>query len=162
DRVSMFVDGKKIYSRSYAWNYADGTLGGPAHILLNLAIGGAWAGRHGLHDSPFPPALPAGWVPGSPQANRTTPVDTVRTRAASSATVAPINGRSIWRANVQAEAASAAASAMRPAPSRQATRCSPAYALFTSSPLSRSDVNNSRASAIASSQRSWARSSAST
>jgi len=60
--VTMFIDGKKIYTRSYAWNYADGTPAGPAHILLNLAIGGSWAGRHGIDDSAFPQSLDIDWV----------------------------------------------------------------------------------------------------
>jgi beta-glucanase (GH16 family) len=60
--VTMFIDGKKIYTRSYSWTYADGTPGGPAHILLNLAIGGEWAGRHGIDDSAFPQALQVDWV----------------------------------------------------------------------------------------------------
>ena len=62
DQVTTYVDGLKIYSRSYQWVYADGTLAGPAHILLNLAIGGAWAGRHGIDDSAFPQALQIDWV----------------------------------------------------------------------------------------------------
>jgi beta-glucanase (GH16 family) len=60
--VTMYVDGKKIYTRSYVWIYGDGTPGGPAHILLNLAIGGSWAGRHGIDDSAFPQALQIDWV----------------------------------------------------------------------------------------------------
>lgn len=60
--VTMYVDGRKIYTRGYTWTYADGTLAGPAHILLNLAIGGAWAGRHGIDDSAFPQALQVDWV----------------------------------------------------------------------------------------------------
>jgi beta-glucanase (GH16 family) len=60
--VTMFVDGKKIYTRGYTWTYADGTLGGPAHILLNLAIGGEWPGRHGIDDNAFPQALQVDWV----------------------------------------------------------------------------------------------------
>ena len=60
--VTMFIDGKKIYTRSYTWTYADGTLAGPAHILLNNAIGGAWAGRHGIDDAAFPQALQIDWV----------------------------------------------------------------------------------------------------
>jgi len=60
--VTLYVDGKKIYTRSYAWTYADGTLAGPAHILLNFAIGGAWAGRHGIDDSAFPQGLQIDWV----------------------------------------------------------------------------------------------------
>ena len=62
DTVTVFVDGLKIYTRTYQWNYADGTLAGPAHILLNLAIGGSWAGRHGIDDSAFPQALQIDWV----------------------------------------------------------------------------------------------------
>ena len=53
----VFIDGKKIYTRSYTWTYADGTPAGPAHILLNLAIGGDWAGRHGIDDTAFPAAV---------------------------------------------------------------------------------------------------------
>jgi beta-glucanase (GH16 family) len=60
--VTMYVDGKKMYTRSYTWTYADNTLAGPAHILLNLAIGGAWAGRHGIDDSAFPQSLQIDWV----------------------------------------------------------------------------------------------------
>jgi beta-glucanase (GH16 family) len=60
--VSTFVDGKKVVTRSYAWNLADGTAAGKAHILLNLAIGGAWAGRYGIDDSAFPQALQINWV----------------------------------------------------------------------------------------------------
>lgn len=60
--VTMYVDGKKIYTRSYAWNFADGTLAGPAHILLNLAVGGSWAGRHGIDDAALPQSLQIDWV----------------------------------------------------------------------------------------------------
>jgi hypothetical protein len=34
----------------------------PASLLLNLAIGGAWAGRHGVDDTLFPTALEADYV----------------------------------------------------------------------------------------------------
>ncbi len=60
--VSVFLDGKKLYTRTFAWNYKDGTPAGPAHILLNLAIGGSWAGRYGIDDSAFPQALQIDWV----------------------------------------------------------------------------------------------------
>lgn len=62
DNVTVFVDGLRIYTRSYKWNYNDGTLAGPAHILLNFAIGGSWAGRYGIDDSAFPQALQIDWV----------------------------------------------------------------------------------------------------
>jgi beta-glucanase (GH16 family) len=61
DRVTVFVDGKKIYSRSYLWQYENGLPAGPAHILLNLAVGGSWAGRHGI-DPSFPQAFQIDWV----------------------------------------------------------------------------------------------------
>lgn len=60
--LSVFVDGVKIYSRSFRWVYKDGTPAGPAHVLLNLAIGGQWAGRYGIDDSAFPQALAVDWV----------------------------------------------------------------------------------------------------
>ena len=60
--VTLFVDGVKIYTRTYQWNYNDGTLAGPAHILLNFAVGGSWAGRHGIDDTAFPQALQIDWV----------------------------------------------------------------------------------------------------
>ncbi len=62
DRVTFYVDGVKTATRAYTWTYADGGLAGPAHILLNLAVGGSWAGRHGIDDSAFPQALQIDWV----------------------------------------------------------------------------------------------------
>jgi len=60
--VTMYVDGQKIYTRAATWNYDDGKLGGPAHILLNFAVGGAWAGRHGIDDAAFPQEMQIDWV----------------------------------------------------------------------------------------------------
>jgi len=60
--VTVYVDGLKLYTRKYSWVYGDGVAAGPAHILLNLAIGGSWAGRHGIDDSAFPQALQIDWV----------------------------------------------------------------------------------------------------
>jgi beta-glucanase (GH16 family) len=60
--LSVFVDGLKIYSRSFRWVYKDGSEAGPAHILLNLAIGGQWAGRYGIDDGAFPQSLAVDWV----------------------------------------------------------------------------------------------------
>ncbi|MBI5716121.1 MAG: glycoside hydrolase family 16 protein [Burkholderiales bacterium] len=60
--VTMYVDGRKIYTRSYRWNYPDGTLAAPAHILLNLAVGGSWAGRYGIDDAALPQSLQIDWV----------------------------------------------------------------------------------------------------
>lgn len=60
--VTLFVDGLRIAAVPYQWKYADGTEGGPAHILLNFAVGGQWAGRHGIDDTAFPQALQIDWV----------------------------------------------------------------------------------------------------
>ena len=59
---STFVDGKKIVERAYQWRYADGRPAAKAHIVLNLAIGGAWAGRHGIEDAKFPVGFEVDWV----------------------------------------------------------------------------------------------------
>jgi beta-glucanase (GH16 family) len=71
DELSVFVDGIKIYTRNFRWVYADGSVAGPAHVLLNLAVGGQWAGRYGIDDAAFPQALAIDWVrvyqkPGAP------------------------------------------------------------------------------------------------
>ena len=61
--ISFYVDGVRTHARTYRWIYDnDGQPAGPAHILLNLAIGGDWAGRHGIDDSAFPQALDVDWV----------------------------------------------------------------------------------------------------
>jgi beta-glucanase (GH16 family) len=60
--VSIYVDGLKVVTTSFQWEYADGTLAAPAHVLLNLAIGDKWAGRYGIDDSAFPQALAVDWV----------------------------------------------------------------------------------------------------
>lgn len=69
DTVTTYVDGKKIVSRSANWLRPDGLAAGPAHILLNLAIGGSWAGRNGIDDSAFPQALQIDWVRGYKKVN---------------------------------------------------------------------------------------------
>jgi len=60
--VTVYVDGLKIMTSTMRWVYADGTQAGPAHVLLNLAIGDGWAGRYGIDDSAFPQAFAVDWV----------------------------------------------------------------------------------------------------
>lgn len=60
--VTTFIDGRKIMTRGYEWKDASGQLAGPAHILLDLAVGGSWAGRHGVDAAAFPQALQVDWV----------------------------------------------------------------------------------------------------
>ncbi len=55
--ATTYVDGKEIVQRGYKWVHDDGSDAGYAHVLLNLAIGGPWAGRHGVDDSAFPQGL---------------------------------------------------------------------------------------------------------
>lgn len=62
NELTVYVDGLKIYARNFRWVYNDGTQAGPAHVLLNLAIGGQWAGRYGIDDSAFPQSLAIDWV----------------------------------------------------------------------------------------------------
>lgn len=45
DRVRHFVDDTLVSDRSFAWQHNDGSDGGPAHVLLNLAVGGRWPGE---------------------------------------------------------------------------------------------------------------------
>ena len=59
---TLYVDGLKIVTRTVEWKYKDGELAGPAHVLLNLAIGGQWAGRYGIDDAAFPQALAVDWL----------------------------------------------------------------------------------------------------
>lgn len=62
DNARTIVDGTLVSVRKSPWKYDDGTLGAPAHIILNLAIGGQWAGRHGVDDTKFPQALKVDWI----------------------------------------------------------------------------------------------------
>ncbi len=60
--ITYYVDGLKIMRRTHSWTFNDGVPAGPAQILLNLAIGGAWAGRHGIDDAAFPQSMDIDWV----------------------------------------------------------------------------------------------------
>lgn len=44
DRVRHFVDDTLVADRQFAWRHNDGSDGGPAHVLVNLAVGGRWPG----------------------------------------------------------------------------------------------------------------------
>jgi beta-glucanase (GH16 family) len=60
--ICYFVDGVKTMCENYRWTDDAGVPANPASLLLNLAIGGGWAGRHGIDDSKFPTALEADYV----------------------------------------------------------------------------------------------------
>ena len=44
ERVRHFVDGTLIADREFSWVHDNGSDGGPAHVLVNLAVGGQWPG----------------------------------------------------------------------------------------------------------------------
>lgn len=46
-RVRHFVDDVLVADRDFPWQHKDGSDGGPAHVLLNLAVGGNWTGAPG-------------------------------------------------------------------------------------------------------------------
>lgn len=60
--AATYVDGTMIVKRGYKWVHDDGSDAGYAHVLLNLAIGGQWAGRHGIDDTAFPQGLEIDYV----------------------------------------------------------------------------------------------------
>lgn len=60
--ATTYLNGKKLVTRGYKWRYDDGRVAPPAHVLLNLALGGQWAGRHGIDDSKFPQGLEVDYV----------------------------------------------------------------------------------------------------
>jgi beta-glucanase (GH16 family) len=62
DTATVYLDGKKLWQRVYRWVYRDGRQAGPAHILINLAVGGSWAGAGGIDNSAFPAALQVDYV----------------------------------------------------------------------------------------------------
>jgi len=62
DSYSIFLDGKKIFTRAYQWVNTKGELASPAHILFNFAVGGQWAGRYGIDAEKFPQAFSIDYV----------------------------------------------------------------------------------------------------
>lgn len=62
ESVSVYLDGRRLFTRAYRWVYDDGVFAGPAHVLLNLAVGGGWAGRDGADEASFPQELRIDYV----------------------------------------------------------------------------------------------------
>lgn len=54
NNVCYYVDGYRTACENYRWVENGGQQAAPAHLLLNLAIGGSWAGRYGVDASKFP------------------------------------------------------------------------------------------------------------
>lgn len=53
-KVCYFVDGVRIMCEAYLWRHREGRDAPAGHVLLNFAVGGSWAGRHGIDDASFP------------------------------------------------------------------------------------------------------------
>jgi hypothetical protein len=51
--VCTYIDGELAACENYRWVANDGRQANPANIILNLAVGGGWAGRHGIDDGPM-------------------------------------------------------------------------------------------------------------
>lgn len=60
-RVRHFVDGALIVDRDYQWKHSDGSWGGAAHVLVNLAVGGKWPGPP-LSADAFPASLDIDYI----------------------------------------------------------------------------------------------------
>lgn len=54
DSVCYFVDGLKTACENYRWVTSDGVAAPNGHLILNMAIGGAWAGAGGIEDDKMP------------------------------------------------------------------------------------------------------------
>lgn len=63
ESVSLFWDGRRIYTRKYEWLRKDAQLGPPAHVDLNFAVGGTkWAGKNGIDVAAFPQVFKVDYV----------------------------------------------------------------------------------------------------
>ncbi|HET7542645.1 MAG TPA: family 16 glycosylhydrolase [Polyangiaceae bacterium] len=62
DQVTTYVDGTRLVTRSYHWLHDDASDAAFANVQLNYAIGGQWAGRHGIDDTVFPQAFEIDYV----------------------------------------------------------------------------------------------------
>ncbi|WP_165864375.1 glycoside hydrolase family 16 protein [Capsulimonas corticalis] len=61
DMVDHYVDGVRVAHRRFSWTHDDGSDGGPAHVLLNLAVGGSWPGPPQSADE-FPAELAVKYI----------------------------------------------------------------------------------------------------
>ncbi|MGY8681565.1 glycoside hydrolase family 16 protein [Bradyrhizobium sp. UFLA05-153] len=63
ESITLFWDGRRIYTRKYEWLRKDGQLGPPAHVDFNFAVGGSkWAGKNGIDEAAFPQAFKVDYV----------------------------------------------------------------------------------------------------
>ena len=60
--VCYYVNGLQTMCENYRWVDDSGNPANTSSLLLNLAIGGSWAGRHGIDDASFPATFEADYV----------------------------------------------------------------------------------------------------
>jgi beta-glucanase (GH16 family) len=61
DTVRHYVDDVMVAERPFRWVHGDGSDGGPAHVLVNLAVGGKWP-EAPTSESDFPAVLRVDWI----------------------------------------------------------------------------------------------------
>jgi len=61
DRVRFYFDDVLVWDRKYKWFDNNGILAGPANLILNLAVGGNWAGAPDNPDV-FPATVSVAWA----------------------------------------------------------------------------------------------------
>lgn len=54
DSVTSYLNGEKLWTRRFRWLDKFGEFAPPAHVLLNFAVGGGWAGEGGVDAANFP------------------------------------------------------------------------------------------------------------
>ncbi|MGB7181182.1 MAG: glycoside hydrolase family 16 protein, partial [Burkholderiaceae bacterium] len=60
--VCFYIDSLKTSCMKYRWITNGYQEANPASLLINLAIGGPWAGRYGIDDAKFPTQFELDWV----------------------------------------------------------------------------------------------------
>lgn len=63
DRIDWFVDGEQYHTfKNTGKNSDDWPFDHPFHLILNIAVGGNWGGKHGVDDSIWPQSMEIDYV----------------------------------------------------------------------------------------------------
>jgi len=60
--VCYYIDGYRTVCEDYKWITDSGAESGPATLMLNLAMGGSWAGRYGVDDARLPTQVEVDYI----------------------------------------------------------------------------------------------------
>jgi beta-glucanase (GH16 family) len=58
----VYLDRQPIFAANYDWVSDDGQPMPGAYLFANLAVGGEWAGRHGVDDAALPQSLDVDYI----------------------------------------------------------------------------------------------------